>query len=439
MLMAPLHCINSWSDTDSSQGPTGTSRVKGGVPGPAEDLRSVSEVEAGVNFRPTGGVRVQEAGSLPRRQPGTGTRQVRGGEVTPSLHPEVPDTRFASPERGLGIRQSMGWTKVCQTRQSGIWALKGNARACMLPENLDHLRVGWISWGSHETAWVTPGHDCLCPYKYGHGAAVRPQTNDAIWDGVIGLWSRVAPLLSPWCARGNVPTGVNLNRYSGSGSCIPWHSDNESLFGPPNQPKLIVSMSLGHSVVFQVRRGQGGVPSPIQLDHSDILVVDGSAQSESEHRTVSGLQGPRVDLTHRWVTQHAASCPHASVVGCVLPTCVQGLAEPGSRELGMGENKWSSFWGLVLLLLILVSFLLVSTWIHIRRRALSKLSASIPPGGVPPLSWSCPLGRGTALATVMTSPISKTIVFLFPSRFFLEEKPCFFSRAWYFTCGYCWI
>ena len=107
--------------------------------------------------------------------------------------------------------------------------------------------------GTYETAWVTPGHDCLCPYKYGHGAAVRPQTNNAIWDGVIGLWGRVAPLLSPWCARGNVPTGVNLNRYSGSRSCIPWHSDNESLFEPPNQPKLIVSMSLGHSVVFQVR------------------------------------------------------------------------------------------------------------------------------------------------------------------------------------------
>ena len=82
----------------------------------------------------------------------------------------------------------------------------------MLPENIDHLRVGWISRGSYETAWVTPGHDCLCSYHYGRGAAVRPQTNDAIWNGVIGLWCRVAPLLSPWCARVNVPTGVNLNR-----------------------------------------------------------------------------------------------------------------------------------------------------------------------------------------------------------------------------------
>ena len=131
------YCLkNSWSDTVRVQGPTGTRRVKGGGSGPAEDLRPVSEVEAGVNFRPAGVVRGQVAGSLPGRQPGTGTRQVRGGAVTPSLHPEVPGIRFVSPGRGLDIRQSMGWTKVCGTAQSGNWVLKGNARACMFPANL---------------------------------------------------------------------------------------------------------------------------------------------------------------------------------------------------------------------------------------------------------------------------------------------------------------
>ena len=325
-------------------------------------------MEAGVNFRPAGGVRGQVAGSLPRRQPGTGTRRVREGVVTPSLHPEVPGIQFVSPGRGLDIRQSMGWTKVCSTTRSGIWVLKGNARARMLPENLDHLRVRWISRGTYETAWVTPGHDCLCSYQYGQGAAVRPQTNDAIWHGVIGLWGRVAPLLSPWCGRRDSPTGVNLNRYSGPSSCIRWHSDNEPLFGPQNSPKLIVSMSLGNSVEFKVRRGRGSVPSLITLDHGDLLVMDGLTQSEYEHCTASELQGPRVNLTFRWVAQHIASCPLAGVVGCVLPTCAQGLVVPNSRWLGEGENKWSTSWGLVLLLLILVSVLLVGTLINIRGR-----------------------------------------------------------------------
>ena len=96
--MHTAHSHNSWSDTVSLQGPRGRKSVKEGVSGPAEDLRPVSEVGAGVNFRPVGGVREQVAGSLPRRQPGTGTRQVRGGVVTPSLHPEVPGIKFVSPD-----------------------------------------------------------------------------------------------------------------------------------------------------------------------------------------------------------------------------------------------------------------------------------------------------------------------------------------------------
>ena len=86
------------------------------------------------------------------------------------------------------------------------------------------------------------------------------------------------------------------------------------------------------------------VSPPIRLDCGVILVMDGLAQSEYEHCTASVLQGPRVNLTYRWVAQHTASCPLASVVGCVLPTCAQGLVEPSSRWLGEGENKWSSFW-----------------------------------------------------------------------------------------------
>ena len=138
----PMHVAqNSWSDTVRVQGPTGRRCTKGGVSSPAEDLRPVSEVEAGVIFRPAGGVQGQVAGSLPWRQPFTGTRQVRGGVVTPSLNTEVRGIQFVSPGYGLDIRQSMGWTKVHGTTRSGIWVLKGNARARMFPANLDRLRV----------------------------------------------------------------------------------------------------------------------------------------------------------------------------------------------------------------------------------------------------------------------------------------------------------
>ena len=45
---------------------------------------------------------------------------------------------------------------------------------------------------------------------------------------------------------------------------------------------------------FTVRRVSDSVTSPITLNHGDVLVMDGSAQSEYVHCTASGLQGPRV-------------------------------------------------------------------------------------------------------------------------------------------------
>ena len=115
-------------------------------------------------------------------------------------------------------------------------------------------------------------------------------------------------------------------------------------------------------------------------------------------------------------------------MGCVLPTCAQGSVEPSSRWLGEGENKWSSFWGLVLLLLILVSVLLVSTWINIGRGASSQWSASILLGGALPLSGSCPLGWWKTLATVTTSPIFEGCVFLFPLYIFFGEQIMLFFK-----------
>ena len=64
-----------------------------------------------------------------------------------------------------------------------------------------------------------------------------------------------------------MPTGVNLNHHDGSGSCIRWHSDNESLFGPQDSPKLIVSLSSGNPMEFKVRRVSDIVTSSVTLNH----------------------------------------------------------------------------------------------------------------------------------------------------------------------------
>ena len=188
------------------------------------------------------------------------------------------------------------------------------------------------------------------------------------------------------------------------------------------------------------RRAPGKVPSSIRLDHGDILVMHGLAQSEYKHCTASGLQGPRVNLTYRWVTQHTASCPLAGVVGCVLPTCAQCLVEPSSRWLGEGENKWSSFWGLVLLSSILVTDLLVSTWNHIRRghrtsgQRPSRSAAYFPSRGR--ARWVG--GRRWRLSR--RRQFSKGASFYFPFGSFWENKLCsFFQGKSFMVFPHCWV
>ena len=151
---------------------------------------------------------------------------------------EIPCSLMKPPGRHQSAPHSLGWAQ-----NSGVWVLKGDARTHILPRNIDDVGVVWESRSGYETAWATPGHVCSCSYSYGRGP-VLPQVDPSVFTEAVNLWSRVASFLTPWCAKEEVPTGVNLNRYSGDGSCIPWHCDNERLFGSPFEPKVIVSMRI---------------------------------------------------------------------------------------------------------------------------------------------------------------------------------------------------
>ena len=84
-------CPTSYRVDDCSQGPTRKKGTKGGV----------SEVEAGVKFRPAGTVREQVVGHFPGRQQGKGARRSVGGAVTPSAHPEGTRSGYQAID-GLG-------------------------------------------------------------------------------------------------------------------------------------------------------------------------------------------------------------------------------------------------------------------------------------------------------------------------------------------------
>ena len=367
---AALAVVGSLEVSSQGRCPRWKSGTKGGVSRPSEDKDSDPK-GTGTYLRTAGGVRGPVVGSSPGRRGATKATQ---GAVTPSVHLGVPKSLAVTPGRGFGLRQRLGWKKVCGTAQSGIWVLKGESRGYALPSTLDHLGAAWMEKRTYSTAWVTPRHACLCPYKYGRGAAVGPQSCDSIWNGVMGLWGRVAPLLTPWCRLKELPTGVNLNRYAGWGSSIPWHSDDEPLFGDQGDPKVIVSMSLGSSVDFRVcSRGRRNAPSSIRLDHGDLLVMDGLAQLEYEHSTSSELQGPRVNLTYRWITQHTPTCRALRAgVCCALPSCAQGL--PGLSPCEGGGAFLMPHLGQFFLWLVVVACLVLACasiahrgWLCLRR------------------------------------------------------------------------
>ena len=186
----------------------------------------------------------------------------------------------------------------------------------------------WVRKGSYHTAWAVPcDSPCTCSYACGRAPAIGPYTGERCWPLPAGVWRAVAPLMTPWCAEEEVPTAANLNLYRGWQSCVGWHCDDEPLFGKCGDAKLIVSVSLGSTVLFRWRRQS--CPDDegrfILLGHGDILVMGGQCQDEFLHRTDPGLEQERINITFRWVKQHVSSCPLLNAgAACCLPTCAHG-------------------------------------------------------------------------------------------------------------------
>ena len=271
-----------------------------------------------------------------------GTRLVRlgqGCEVEVKIPTGLERCNSRRPGPGVPLREQWGWKPLLRTLTSGIWVLRGAFRSVGLEELLE-AAASWERRGTYRTAWaVYPWLGCRCSYLYGQGPAIGPHTGKGCFGHLCSMWRALAPLMSPWCADGDVPTAANLNLYGGSGSHVSWHCDDEPLFGGDGDPKLIVSVSLGSSVTFKWK-AKSCLDSEVdscRLHHGDLLVMDGRCQDEYLHCTGPGLADRRVNITYRWIRNHALSCPLAAGVLGSLPTCAQGspvLGGLGSSDSG---------------------------------------------------------------------------------------------------------
>ena len=274
-----------------------------GVGRPLEGLVSVGE-ELTSDFRGASEEVHVEAREGDTSTTRCGTRLVelgQGCEVEVKI-PSDPERDPRSPGPGIRLRERWRWKPLLRTLTSGIWVLPG----ALVSEGFGRLLEAACSWerrGTYRTAWaVCPWSGCQCSYSYGQGPAIGPHTGRGCFRHLSNVWRAIAPLLSPWCAEGDVPSAANLNLYGGSRSHVSWHCDDEPLFGGSGDPKLIVSLSLGSPATFKwkAKSCSDSEVSSCRLHHGDLLVMDGRCQDEYLHCTSPGLADRRVNITYRF-------------------------------------------------------------------------------------------------------------------------------------------
>ena len=99
------------------------------------------------------------------------------------------------------------------------------------------------------------------------------------------------------------PNSCNANLYQTGEAGIGWHSDNEAIFGPTSQESLIISLSLGQSRRFQIRKKKEQLAWETWLHNGDLLTMEGLFQNHYEHQVPKeiGVNEAGVNVTWRWI------------------------------------------------------------------------------------------------------------------------------------------
>ena len=158
-----------------------------------------------------------------------------------------------------------------------------------------------------KTCWMVKG-SCKCKYRYG-GLEVEPEEFPQ-W--MIELMEIV---LKPCgIAQNEWPNSCNLNLYEDGGMTVGWHSDDERLFQGKFRDCRIISLSLGATRKFELRRNwpedREEHVQRVVLNSGDLLTMEGMFQKHFQHRVPrEDVKEPRINLTWRWVKKHIPDCP----------------------------------------------------------------------------------------------------------------------------------
>lgn len=150
---------------------------------------------------------------------------------------------------------------------------------------------------------------CSCIYKYS-GVKVTPTVEPDFVAHIRKTCVEIAGLKEQ-------PNSCNINLYRSGHDSVGWHTDDEELFEGDYNDITILSLSLGATRSFQVKRkpapGSGpnaGRRGPAEITfacgHGDLCTMEGRFQRYYLHSVPKELDvtQPRINLTWRWITKH---------------------------------------------------------------------------------------------------------------------------------------
>eukprot|EP00438_Fugacium_kawagutii_P008384 Skav236650 [mRNA] locus=scaffold691:219470:220792:- [translate_table: standard] len=144
---------------------------------------------------------------------------------------------------------------------------------------------------------------CNCTYKYS-GVSVKPFTEP---DWLAEIREKCVDI----AGLDEQPNSCNINLYQDGNGAVGWHTDDEPLFEGEYNDICILSLSLGSSRTFQVKKkgakvGRNEATDSFILSHGDLCTMEGRFQRHYLHAVLKEpeVQEPRINLTWRFITKH---------------------------------------------------------------------------------------------------------------------------------------
>jgi len=145
---------------------------------------------------------------------------------------------------------------------------------------------------------------CNCTYKYS-GVAVKPYVEP---DWLAEIREKCVDI----AGLDEQPNSCNINLYRDGNDQVGWHTDDEPLFEGEYNDICILSLSLGSSRTFQLKKkGVKGVArneatSSFVVSHGDLCTMEGRFQRHYLHAVLREpeVEEPRINLTWRFITKH---------------------------------------------------------------------------------------------------------------------------------------